>query len=136
MKSWMRWLERFTQQATDFVSSPWGTLAALGLIAVWLASVPVVGWSPAWSYVDGIFTASSFLLLFLLQRGQTKSTLAMQVKLNELLAAVHRASPQLINVENKTEEEVRDLHDRFQRLQEKGPGSHSIEEEMARDERP
>ena len=130
MKSWLQWLERFTQQATDFVSSPWGSLTALGLIAVCLAAVPFVGWSRAWGFVDGLFTASSFLLLFLLQRGQTESTLAMQVKLNELLAAEHRASPQLINVVNKTEEEVRELHDRFQKLQERGPGSHTIEEEL------
>jgi low affinity Fe/Cu permease len=124
----LRWLERLTQHATDFVSSPWGTLSALGIIAVWLASVPFLGWSRAWDLVDEVIFATSFLLLFLLQRGQTKATLAMQLKLNELLAAEHRASHQLINVENKSEGEVRDLHDRFQKLQERGPGSHSIEE--------
>ena len=127
----MRWLEGLPQHATDFVSSPWGTLSALGIVAVWLASIPVLGWSRAWDQVDEVIFASSFLLLFLLQRGQTKATLAMQVKLNELLAAEHRASHQLINVENKSEGEVRELHDRFQRLQERGPGSHSIEEALS-----
>src|SRR5215217_4345959 len=105
----MQWLERLTQHATDFVSGPRGTLTALGLIAVWLASVPYLGWSRAWDLIDEIVFASSFLLLFLLQRSQTKATLAMQVKLNELLAAEHRASHQLINVESKSEGEVREL---------------------------
>ena len=126
----LRWLEVLTQHATDFVSSPWGTLSALGLIAVWLASVPFLGWSRAWGLVDEVVFAASFLLLFLLHRAQTKATLAMQLKLNELLAAEHRASHQLINIENKSEGEVRDLHDRFQKLQERGPGSHTIEEAL------
>ena len=121
-------LERLTQHATHFVSSPWGTLAALGVVAAWLGSIPFLGWQEAWSRVDEIVFASSFLLLFLLQRSQIKDTLAIHVKLNELLAAEHRASPQLINVENKSEEEVRALHDRFQKLQGSGPGSHSIDE--------
>ncbi len=132
-KTWwngpLRGLEWLTQRATDFVSSAWGTLAALGVIAVWLAAVPVLGWSRAWDLVDEVVYASSFLLLFLLQRSQTKATLSMQVKLNELLASEHRASHQLINVENKSEEEVREIHDRFQKLQAKGPGSHSIEDD-------
>jgi len=128
MKNWMQWLERLTQYAADFVSSPWGTLSALSVIALWLACVPFLGWSPAWNLVDEIIFASSFLLLFLLQRGQTKATLSMQVKLNELLAAEDRASHQLINIENKSEEEVRELHGRFQKIQERGPGSHSIEQ--------
>lgn len=127
----LRWLERLTEHATAFVSSHWGTLAALGVITFWLAAIPFVGWARAWERVDEVVFASSFLLLFLLQRGQTKSTLSMQIKLNELLAAEHRASHQLINVENKSEEEIREVHDRFQKLQERGPGSHSIEEETS-----
>jgi len=124
----MKWMEKFSQAATDFVSGPWGTLTAVGLLAVWLGASPFLGWSAAWDLVDEVVFAASFLLLFLLQRSQTKATLSLQVKLNELLAAVHRASPQLINVENRSEEEVRQLHDRYQVLQEKDAGSHSIEE--------
>ena len=81
--------------------------------------------------VDKVMFAISFLLLFLLQRSQTKATLSIQLKLNELLASVHRASPQMINIEDKSEEEVRDLHDRFQKIQQKGHGSHSIDDTTA-----
>jgi low affinity Fe/Cu permease len=124
----MRWMEKVSQAATDFVSSPWGTLTAIGLLAAWIAASPFLGWSGAWDRIDEVVFAASFLLLFLLQRSQTKATLSLQVKLNELLAAIHRASPQLINIENQSEEEVRRLHDRYQELQEMDAGSHSIEE--------
>lgn len=118
----MKWLEYLSQKATDFVSSHWGTLAALGVVGVWLVSIPLLGASRAWGLVDKVMVAVSFLLLFLLQRSQTKATLSIQVKLNELLASVHRASPQLINIEDRSEEEVRELHDRFQEIQQRGPG--------------
>jgi low affinity Fe/Cu permease len=121
-----RGLEHLSQKSTDFVSSPWGTLAALGIVVAWLASAPFVGWTRAWGVMDEVFSASAFLLLFLLQRSQTKSTLAMQVKLNELLAAAHRASTVLINVEDRTESEVQEIHDQFQEIQQRGPGAHSI----------
>lgn len=124
-------MEWISQKATDFVSSPRGTLAAVSVIAVWLVLAPFLGWSRAWAWMDQILSASAFLLLFLLQRSQTKATLAMQVKLNELLAAAHRASPELINVEDRTESEVQEIHDRFQEIQQRGPGTHSISDVLA-----
>jgi low affinity Fe/Cu permease len=45
---------------------------------------------------------------------------------HELLAAAHRASHELINVEDRSESKVRELHDRFQEIQQRGPGAHSI----------
>jgi low affinity Fe/Cu permease len=124
----MKWLEVLSQRATDFVSSHWGTLTALGVLGVWLVAIPLLGSSKAWAMVDKVIFATSFLLLFLLQRSQTKATLSIQLKLNELLASAHRASSQLINVEDKSEEEVRELHDRYQAIQQKGPGAHSIDD--------
>ena len=52
--------------------------------------------------------------------------LSLQVKLNELLAAAHRASHELINVKDRSESEVQEIHDRFQETQQRGPGAHSI----------
>jgi low affinity Fe/Cu permease len=66
--------------------------------------------------------------LFLLQRAQKKDAQAVQLKLNELLAALDRASPKLINIEDESEEEVEELHDRFQNVQARGSGSHSIDD--------
>jgi low affinity Fe/Cu permease len=64
--------------------------------------------------------------LFLIQRSQSKDTLSLQVKLNELLAATHRASPELINIEDRSESEVREIHGRFQEIKQRGPEAHSI----------
>ncbi|WP_165226063.1 low affinity iron permease family protein [Aquisphaera insulae] len=124
--------EGLAKRASEFTSGPWGTHAAFGLLAFWLGASVVVGWDNAYSMVDEISTMSSFLLLFLLQRSQSKDTLAMQAKLNELLAAVNKASPQLINLEDRSEEEVREIHDLYQDLRTAESESHSIEELRAK----
>ena len=121
-------LEKLSQRATEFVSSPWGALTLLGLLAAWLIVIPSVGWSKTYDAVDEFITLASFFLLFLIQRSQSKDTKSLQIKLNELLAAAHRASPGLINVEDRTEAEVSALHQQYQEVQQRGQGSHSIDD--------
>jgi len=120
--------EGLAERAAKFSSGPWGTHVGFGLLAFWLGAAVVVGWTEAYGVVDEIVTMSSFLLLFLLQRAQAKDTLAMQVKLNELLTAVQKASPTLINLEDKPESEIQEIHDRFQELQNRKDASGSIDD--------
>jgi low affinity Fe/Cu permease len=124
------WLERISRHVTDFVSGPWGTLTLIGLLVAWAVAIPVIGWTKTYRAVVDLVTVASFILLILIQRSQSKAMLSLQVKLNELLAAVHRASPQLINVEDSSESEVREIHDRFQEIQQRGPGAHSISDTL------
>jgi low affinity Fe/Cu permease len=126
--------ESFSQRATDFVSGPWGTIALFGILASWAIAIAFVGWTRAYGAISEFITVASFILLFLIQRSQSKGMLSLQVKLNELLAAAHRASPELINVEDRTESEVQEIHDRFQEIQQRGPGAHSIADVIRREQ--
>jgi len=77
-------------------------------------------------------------MVFLIQRSQNKSALAVQLKLNEIVAALDGASNRLISVEDLSEEELNVLYTHYQRLAEmaKREGritqSHSIDEAEAR----
>jgi low affinity Fe/Cu permease len=124
----MKWLEIFSSSATRFVSSSWGMLSAVLVLAYWIIAGPILGWGNAWFYVDAIASAAAFFLLFLLQRSQTKDSMALHLKINELLAALNKASPSLINIEDLGEAEIMQMHDRFQALQKKDRSSHSIED--------
>jgi low affinity Fe/Cu permease len=79
-------------------------------------------------------------MVFLIQRAQNKSARAVELKLNELIAAVDGASNRLIDAEQLSEEEMEQLHEYFQELvrMAKGDGrltqSHSVEEAQARHE--
>jgi low affinity Fe/Cu permease len=83
-------------------------------------------------------TIVTFLMVFLIQRSQNKESLAVQLKLNELVAAVNGASNRLIDVEDLTEDELNTLHKYYAQLadmakrQSKLTESHSIEEAAQR----
>jgi low affinity Fe/Cu permease len=83
-------------------------------------------------------TIITFLMVFLIQRAQNKDSLALHLKLNELVAAVQGASNRLISVEDLSEEEVRTLRDHYRELvvlakrDDKLTESHSIEDAAER----
>ena len=55
-------------------------------------------------------------MVFLIQRSQNKDALAVHLKLNEIVAAMHGASNRLIDVEALSEAELGELHRFYQHL--------------------
>ena len=138
-----RWVEtgfeRLSTAVTRWAGTSLGLAFALGSLLAWAALGPVTGFSPAWQMlVNTGTTIVTFLMVFLIQRSQNKDSRAIQLKLDELVAAVAGASNRLINIEDLTEEELEALHQRYQalaaRVKEKAdPGEAlSVEETAAR----
>jgi low affinity Fe/Cu permease len=132
-------LEGISRDVTAFTGSSWAFTVAAGIILVWLLSGPLFHFSDTWQLVVNTgTTVVTFLMVFLIQRSQNKDSLALQLKLNELVAAVSGASNRLIDIEDLTEQELRLLHDHYRRLAELAKDdldlrqSHSIEEAVAR----
>ena len=128
-------LERMSGRATAWAGSSWSFALAVGIIVVWAATGPLFGFSDTWQLVINTGTTIvTFLMVFLIQRTQNKDAMAIQLKLNELVAAVEGASNRLINVEDLTEEEVRILHRHYGKLVELAKKdvnlteSHSVED--------
>jgi low affinity Fe/Cu permease len=110
-------MEQFAVWTTERVGNSWTFLAAVLLTLGWLVTGPFFGYSDTWQLVMNTFTSIvTFLMVFLLQRSQNKEFLAIQIKLDELLGAVKGASNRLIDVEDLSEQEVRELHRRFKEL--------------------
>ncbi len=119
-----------------------GSLAfalACGVVVLWLVSGPIFDYSNTWQLVINTgTTVVTFLMVFLIQRSQNKESLALHLKLNEIVAAMEGASNRLIDVEDLNEDELRTLHKyygvlasmakRDARLTE----SHSVEEAESR----
>src|SRR6187399_3292219 len=105
------WLEGLARQATVRAGSSWAFGLALAVVFVWLITGPFFGFSDTWQLVINTGTTiMTFLMVFLIQRAQNKDSLAIQLKLNEIVAALEGASNHLINVEDLGEEEVGVLH--------------------------
>lgn len=132
-------LGRFAHAVTMWTGSTWGFFLACLVIVLWLISGPFFHYSDTWQLViNTATTIVTFLMVFLLQRSQNKESQAMQLKLNEILAALEGASNRLINIEDLGEEEVRKLHARYQLLAQQVRklgdvcGAHSIDEARRR----
>lgn len=77
-------------------------------------------------------------MVFLIQKAQNKDSLAIQLKLNELVAAHESASNRLVDVESLTEDELKVIKKYYSKLsdftkkEETLQQSHSIDEAHAR----
>jgi low affinity Fe/Cu permease len=134
-----QFLERFSLKATQATGTSTAFILALAVIVVWGLTGPFFHFSDTWQLVINTGTTIvTFLMVFLIQRTQNKDALAIHLKLNEIVAALEGASNRLIDVEDLTEEEIKTLHDHYQRLVAmakvdlKLTQSHSIEEAEAR----
>jgi low affinity Fe/Cu permease len=114
-------LSRLAEQlATTVTQWAGGTMAfsiACLVIVIWAATGPIFGFSDTWQLVINTGTTIvTFLMVFLIQRTQNKDAMAIQLKLNELVAAMEGASNRLIDCESLTEEELRLLHQHYAKL--------------------
>jgi low affinity Fe/Cu permease len=132
-------LSRFAAAATEWTGSTAAFVVALAVIIIWIATGPIFHYSDTWQLVINTGTTIvTFLMVFLIQRTQNKDSLAVQLKLDELVAAIEGASNRLISVEDLSEEELKVLRIHFQRLadmakkEDEIAESHSIEEAEAR----
>jgi low affinity Fe/Cu permease len=135
-------LERFSGRVTQWTGSTWAFTIAFAIIVVWGLTGPIFHYSDTWQLVINTGTTIvTFLMVFLIQRSQNKDSLALQLKLNEIVAALDGASNRLIDVEDLTEHELRTLHEHYAKLCRMAKRdvsltqSHSIEEAEARHER-
>ena len=132
-------LEQFSSWATSATGSNGAFVFALLIVVGWLLTGPLFHYSDTWQLVINTGTTIiTFLMVFLIQRAQNKEALAVQLKLNELVAAKRGASNRLIDVEDLTEQELKIIHEHFRRLAEISKEdedltqSHSIEEAESR----
>jgi len=134
-------LERFARAITEWSGSSNAFGLALAIVVVWALLGPVFAYSDSWQLVINTgTTVVTFLMVFLIQRAQNKESRAMELKLNELIAAVHGASNRLIDVEDLSEHEIETLHHHYEALVRMArkdlelTASHSIEEAYGRHE--
>ena len=134
-------LEALARAITRFTGSTMAFALAFGTIVVWGVTGPLFHFSDTWQLVINTgTTVVTFLMVFLIQRSQNKDSLALQLKLNEIVAALAGASNRLVNVEDLTEAELDVLHHHYARLAQMAKQdvdlmrSHSVDEATVRHE--
>ena len=127
--------EKFATAVSKATGSTYAFIIAFFIVIAWGITGPFFDFSETWQLVINTGTTIiTFLMVFLIQKAQNKDSLAIQLKLNELVASNEYSSNRLVDVENMTEDEMTviqkyyrnlsDLSKKDQTLQ----TSHSIEE--------
>jgi low affinity Fe/Cu permease len=106
--------EKFSATTARLAGRPYVFLAALMLVFCWAAIGPFVGFTDTWQLVINTSTTIiTFLMVFLIQHTQNRDTLALQIKVAELLVAMKGADGNLATAEDLSEESLEQLHQRF-----------------------
>jgi low affinity Fe/Cu permease len=134
-KGFKKKFEGMSAAVTRATGSSTAFLIALLIILIWAVTGPIFKFSDTWQLVINTGTTIvTFLMVFLIQQAQNKDSLAIQLKLNELIACEERASNRLIDVEDLTQEELEILKKFYIRLSELAEqendlfSSHSVDE--------
>src|SRR5215217_5905224 len=116
-KSKHSFFERISTKITTWTGSPVAFGVASLVIIIWVISGPIFHYSDTWQLVINTGTTIiTFLMVFLIQKSQNKDSKAIQLKLNELIAASRHASNRMVDIEDLTESELDVLHKYYEKL--------------------
>ncbi len=110
---------KFAQTTARLVGTPYAFILALAVVLVWALTGPLFGFSDTWQLVINTGTTIvTFLMVFLIQNTQNRDSRALQLKLDELVRAVHEARNELVDIEDMPDKEMEALAEEFQELRE------------------
>src|SRR5215467_2217706 len=116
-KKFALFFDRMATKVTKASGKPAAFIIACLLVILWLVTGPIFRYSDTWQLVINTGTTIiTFLMVFIIQQTQNKDTIALQIKLNELIASSEFASNRLVDVEDLTEDELETLKKFYVRL--------------------
>jgi low affinity Fe/Cu permease len=96
-------------------------LAALGIM-IWLISGPIFHFSDTWQLVvNTATTVLTFLMVFVIQNSLNRDSLALHLKLDELVRVTSEATDRVMGAERLSEQEIENL-EREEMRQARGSG--------------
>ena len=127
--------EHLAAKVTKATGSTPAILIAFGAVITWAMLGPVFHYSENWQLVINTGTTIiTFLMVFLIQKSQNKESIAVQLKLNELVAAHEFASNRLVDVENMSEEELKVIQKYYSKLKIDTKNENSLQQPHSIDE--
>ena len=112
-----RFFNSFAAKTSTAAGQPTTFVIAVLIIAVWAITGPMFHYSDTWQLVINTGTTIvTFLMVFLIQNTQNRDTCAIQLKLDELIRANQNARNKMLQLEDLTEEELKQLKASFAAL--------------------
>lgn len=107
----------FAELAATKTAMPWAFMLALIYVIAWALAGPLVHYSETWEmFMTIVPSIVTFLLVFLIQNAQYRETMAIQLKLNELIRATEGAHTTMVNLEKLTADELLIICEQYEAL--------------------
>jgi low affinity Fe/Cu permease len=110
---------RFSKRIARATGHPASFVVALVAIIAWGITGPIFHFSDTWQLVINTSTTIvTFLMVFLIQSTQNRDSVAVQLKLDELIRCLEGAHNSLLDIEELSEQELDRFRRRYEQLAE------------------
>jgi len=107
----LSWFARFAHETARLTGKPITFMLCVALVLIWALTGPYFHYSDTWQLVINTSTTIvTFLMVFLIQNTQNRDTLALQIKLSELIIAMKGAPNRIANIDELSDDELEKLH--------------------------
>jgi len=101
-------------------AQPMACFIAFFIIVIWLLLGFVLQFNQIWLLIiDSLSSVVSILMLFIIQNTQNRHTIAIQLKLGEIIRATKGAHNEMIDIEKLTDEDLARIQKKYGLLAEK-----------------
>lgn len=101
------WFTRFAKATARKTGQPITFMLAVSVIIIWILTGPIFKFGDTWQLVINTGTTIvTFLMVFLIQNTQNRDSLALQVKLDELIRVMEGAHNALLDLEELDEKDL------------------------------
>ena len=125
------WFGRFAKHGARWTGRPVAFGVAVTIVLIWAVTGPLFRFSDTWQLVINTGTTIiTFLMVFLIQNTQNRDTMALQIKLDELIRVLPAARNLLLDLEELDQDAQETIRTEYTRLAEqfrrRGVGGRSL----------
>ena len=116
----MKYFSMFAKWLSNKAAQPFACFLGFFIILVWgLFGLPL-HFNETWQLIIGTVSAIiSIVMLFIIQNSQNRHTIAIQLKLDEIIRATQGAHNEMMDIEKLTDEDLARIQKRYGLLAEK-----------------
>jgi len=119
----------FARRSSMILGSAWAFAGAVLVILIWILTGPTFHFSDTWQLIiNTATTIITFLMVFLIQNTQNRDAKAVHLKLDEIIRALKGARNELVDLEELSDEDLKELEKQFQRIRKTAErdGNHAL----------
>jgi low affinity Fe/Cu permease len=113
----MKAFDSIAKKIAEYTGSASIFMMAVFMITFWFVSGFLLNFSDTWQLIINTITSIiTFLMVFLIQHTQNRDSMSLHIKLDELIRVHRKANNSLINLDNLSDTQIKDLEDKYKEI--------------------